>query len=429
MKQGQGHGRRAARISVLTGVLAAAMTFAAGAASAATLTVWCWDPDFNVPAMQEAAARYAKINPDVKITVDNIAQEDIKQKLQTQLMAGVTDGLPDIVLIQDDNAQRFLQSFPSAFEPLSDAIDMKKFAAYKVAAATLKGKSYSVPFDSGVTGLFYRTDYMEKAGYKPSDLNDVTWDGLIKIAKDVKAKTGHDFIDLDFNEAGLVRAMMQSAGRWFFKPDGSLDILDNAPLKAALQTYADLWKAGIVKPVSGWSAYTAAFTAGDVVAVPSGAWMAGTIKGSPDQSGKWGIAPLPKLDGVKGATHYSNWGGSSWYVLTSSKDKKDAIDFLNKIWAGDIGFYQDILVKQGAVGSLLAARKGDAYKAKDPFFGNQPVWENFSEWLEKVPSVDYGTFTQEANAAIQAQLPALAKGGSVDDALKAINDRVEQQIQ
>ena len=28
--------------------------------------------------------------------------------------------------------------------------------------------------------------------------------------------------------------MMQSAGKWYFKPDGKLDILDNAPLKAAL---------------------------------------------------------------------------------------------------------------------------------------------------------------------------------------------------
>ncbi|MBS1165687.1 MAG: sugar transporter substrate-binding protein [Proteobacteria bacterium] len=398
-------------------------------ASASELTVWCWDPDFNVPAMQDAAARYTKLHPDVKITVNNIAQNDIKQKLQTQLLANVTDGLPDIVLIQDDNAQRFLQGFPAAFEPLSDAIDLKKFAPYKVAAATYNGKSYSVPFDSGVTGLFYRSDYLAAAGYKPADLQDITWDQLIKIGKDVKAKTGHDFFDLDFNEAGLVRAMMQSAGKWFFTADGQLDIIDNAPLKAALETYSKLWKADIVKPVSGWSAYTGAFTSGDVAAVASGAWMTGTIKGSPDQSGKWGVAPLPKLDGIEGATHYSNWGGSSWYVFSSSKQKTTATDFLNTVWAGDIDFYQGILINQGAVGSLLAAREGAAYKASDPFFGGAPVWENFSNWLGQIPSVDYGTFTQEVNSAIQAQLPSIAKGGSVDEALKAINDRVSQQIQ
>ncbi|WP_237154730.1 ABC transporter substrate-binding protein [Oryzibacter oryziterrae] len=398
-------------------------------ASATELTVWCWDPDFNVPAMQEAAARYNKLHPDVKITIDNIAQNDIKQKLQTQLLAKVTDGLPDIVLIQDDNAQRFLQAFPGAFEPLSDAIDMKKFAPYKVAAATFEGKSYSVPFDSGVTGLFYRTDYLEAAGYKPADLEDITWDQLIKIGTDVKAKTGHDFFDLDFSEAGVVRAMMQSAGKWFLTPDGQPDILDNAPLKAALDTYSKLWKAGIVKPVSGWSAYTGAFTSGEVAAVVSGAWMTGTIKANADQSGKWAIAPLPKLDGVDGATHYSNWGGSSWYVFSSAKEKATAIDFLNTVWANDVDFYQGILVKQGAISSLLAARDGDAYKAVDPFFGGAPVWENFAKWLGQVPAVDYGTFTQEVNSAIQEQLPAIAKGGSVDEALKAINDRVEQQVQ
>lgn len=401
----------------------------ATAATAKDLTVWCWDPDFNVPAMKTAAARYTKLHPDVNITVNNIAQEDITKKLQTQLLSGVSQGLPDIVLIQDDNAQRFLQSFTKAFVPLSDSIDMKKFADYKVAAATYNGKSYSVPFDSGVTGLFYRTDYLEAAGYKPADLENITWDQMIKIGVAVKAKTGHPFLDLDLNEAGLVRSMMQSAGKWFFTADEKLDILDNAPLKAALQTYAKIWASGIVKPVSGWTAYTGAFTSGEVAAVPSGAWMAGTIKANADQAGKWRIAPLPKLDGIQGATNYSNWGGSSWYVMSSSPEQKLAIDFMNTIWANDVDFYQDILIKQGAVVSMLAARTGAAYKTKDPFFSNEPVWENFSDWLSKIPAVNYGTFTQEVNAAIQAQLPAIAKGGSVDAALKAINDRVSQQIQ
>ena len=47
-------------------------------------------------------------------------QDDIRLKLQTQLLAGTTEGLPDIVLIQDDTAKKYLLSFPGAFEPLSD---------------------------------------------------------------------------------------------------------------------------------------------------------------------------------------------------------------------------------------------------------------------------------------------------------------------
>ena len=406
------------------------MITASAALAATTVTVWCWDTNFNGAAMKEAAARYAKLHPDVTVNVDDSAsQDDIRAKLQTQLLAGNTQGLPDIVLIQDDVAQKYLQSFPGAFVPLSDSIDMKAFAPYKVAAATYQGKSYSLPFDSGVTGVFYRSDYLDQAGYKAADLQDVTWDKFIAIGKDVKAKTGHNLIALDLNGDGLIRIMMQSAGKWYFKADGTLDVLENAPLKAALTTYAKIWQADIVKPVSGWTDFTGAFTSGDTAVALDGVWMTATVKSKPEQSGMWAIAPIPKLDGVDGATHYSNEGGSSWYVLSSAPAKDAAIDFLKTVWGGDKDFYQKILVGQGAFSTWLAASTGDAYKSSDAFFGGQPVWQNFSDWQAKIPPVDYGTFTAEVDAAVQAQLPAISKGGSVDDALKAINDQATQQMQ
>lgn len=406
------------------------MITASAALAATTVNVWCWDTNFNGAAMREAAARYNKDHPDVTINIDvSMSQDDIRQKLQTQLLANNTQGLPDIVLIQDDVAQKYLQSFPGAFVPLGDSIDMSQFAQYKVAAATYDGKAYSLPFDSGVTGLFYRTDYLDQAGYKADDLQDIDWDKLIEIGKNVKAKTGHNLFGLDLNGDGLIRIMMQSAGAWYFNQDGSLNIVDNAPLKAALTTYGKIWQADIVKPVSGWTDFTGAFTSGDTVGTIDGAWMVGTIKSKPEQSGKWGVAPTPKLAGVDSATHYSNEGGSSWYVLSSGPGKDAAVDFLKTIWAGDKDFYQKILVGQGAVGTWLPARDGDAYKSSDEFFGGQPVWANFSDWLAKIPGVDYGTFTAEVDAAVVAQLPAIAKGGSVDDALKAINDQAQQQMQ
>jgi len=163
--------RHALAIAAAAGVSMLTMT----AAMAVDVTVWAWDTNFNGAAMKEAAARYAPSHPDVNIKIDDsMAQEDIRQKLQTQLLAGDTSGLPDIVLVQDDVAQKYLQSFPGAFMPLSDSIDMTQFAPYKVKAATFDGKSYSLPFDSGVTGLFYRADYLEQAGYKAADMQDLT---------------------------------------------------------------------------------------------------------------------------------------------------------------------------------------------------------------------------------------------------------------
>jgi lactose/L-arabinose transport system substrate-binding protein len=102
---------------------------------------------------------------------------------------------------------------------------------------------------------------------------------------------------------------------------------------------------------------------------------------------------------------------------------------LNEIYGKDIEFYQKILQDRGAVGSLLAARSGAAYEAADPFFGGEKVWQNFSDWLAKVPSVNYGVFTNEADLAVTAQLPALTQGMPVDDALKAIESEISGHIQ
>ena len=404
----------------------------ASAAFAVDVTIWCWDTNFNGAAMKEAAARYNATHPDVNIIIDDSdTQDNIRQKLQTQLLAGTTEGLPDIVLIQDDTAQKYLLSFPGAFEPLSDSIDMSQFANYKVAAATVDGKSYSLPFDSGVVGFFYRSDYFTEAGYTDADLQNITWNQLIEIGKGVKEKTGHELLGIDYNDVGWIRMMLNSAGQWYFNEDGSLNLVGNPTFKEALSVYQQLWTNGLVKPVAGWTEFTGAFTSGDVAGVPIGVWIVGTIKANAAaDAGKWAVAPVPRLD-VEGSANASNWGGSSWYVLSSSpsEEKAAAIDFLKTVWAGDVDFYQKILVGQGAFGTWIPAREGEAYKSSDDFFGGQPVWQNFSDWVVKVPDVNYGIFTSEVDSAISAQLPTIAQGGDLDAAIEAINAQATQATQ
>ncbi|MDR3374188.1 MAG: extracellular solute-binding protein [Ancalomicrobiaceae bacterium] len=418
---------RASWKSALAATVFAGTLLTAAMAEAKTITVWCWDPNFNVAIMKEAGDRYTKVHPDVTISIVDFSKSDVEQKLQAGLSSGVADSVPDIVLIEDYGAQKYLQSFPGAFMPLSGIVDYKAFAPYKVELMTLDGKVYGMPFDTGVAGLYYRKDYLEAAGYKPADMQNLTWDKYIEIGKAVEAKTGKKMIGFDFSDGALTRVLIQSAGKWYFTKDGKLDIEGNAALKAALEAQQKMIQAGIYKPATGWNDWVAKFTSGDVASVITGVWITGTIKAQKDQAGKWGVAPIPLLN-VPGAVAASNLGGSSWYVLNASKVKTEAADFLNAIYAKDLDFYQTILQDRGAVGSLLAARAGKAYDAPDAFFGGEKIWQNFTTWLAQVPSVNYGIFTNEVDAAVAVQLPKLGKG-SVDDAIKAIAAQAKTQIQ
>jgi lactose/L-arabinose transport system substrate-binding protein len=402
---------------------------AVSAAMAGEVTVWCWAPEFNGAAMNNAIARYTAANPGTTITVVDFAKADLEMKLQTQLASGTTEGLPDIVLIEDYGAQKYLLSFPGAFEPLTDVIDYSQFADYKVALATVDGETYSLPFDSGVTGLFYRSDLLEQAGFTEADLQDITWDRMIEIGLAVKAATGKPMFSFDMADAGTLRIMLQSAGSWYFDEEGNPNIVDNPVFRASLATWVKMLQtADLYKQVSGWGDFTGAFNNGDVAGVYSGVWMTGGIKNN-NMSGLWRVAPIPRLGDVEGSGHASNLGGSSWYVLSSAPAKDEAIDFLKTIWAGDVDFYQEILVGQGAFGAFLPAREGPAYSATDDYFGGQAVWASFSDWQAAIPGVNYGIFTNEADAAVAAQLPGLVAGGSLDDAIVAIDAQIRQQIQ
>jgi lactose/L-arabinose transport system substrate-binding protein len=400
----------------------------ASAEKSGKITIWAWDPNFNIAIMNEAKARYTKDNPKVEIEIVDMAKADLEQKLHTMLASGVKEGLPDIVLIEDYNAQKYLQSYPGAFADLTGKIKHSDFANYKVSLMTVDGKVYGVPFDSGVAGFFYRTDYLEQAGYKPEDLNNITWDKFIEIGKKVKEKTGKAILGFGLDDGGLMRIMLQSAGQWYFDEQGNPKLVNNEAIKEAIKTYKAIVDAGIIKKTSGWNEWVASFNKGESAAVVTGVWIIGSIKAESSQSGKWKVAPIPRLN-VSGSVNASNLGGSSWYVLEGSKNKEVAIDFLNKIYAGDNDFYQKILVDRGAVGSYMPAQSGSAYSSEDPFFGGQKVFTEFSGWMKNIPTVNYGLYTYEADAAIMAVMPDVYAGKiSIEDALKKAEDQLSNQI-
>jgi lactose/L-arabinose transport system substrate-binding protein len=67
------------------------------------LSVWCWDPNFNVYAMREVEKIYKRDHPNVSLDVQDITE--IEQKLLTALSANDTSTLPDIILMQDNSIQ------------------------------------------------------------------------------------------------------------------------------------------------------------------------------------------------------------------------------------------------------------------------------------------------------------------------------------
>ncbi|MFB5763196.1 ABC transporter substrate-binding protein [Paenibacillus medicaginis] len=391
------------------------------------ITIWAWDPNFNIAALNIAKELYVAKHPDVTINIVEYAQADIVQKLNTGLNSGTTKGLPNIVLIEDYRAQNFLQAYPDSFHDMTNTIDPAAFADYKIGPTSANGKQYGVPFDSGVTGLYVRTDYLEQAGYKVEDLTNITWDRYIEIGKDVKAKTGKDFLSQDPNDLGLIRMMLQSAGSWYLKEDGKTpDLAGNPAMKEALETYKKLMDANIVTMTSDWSQFLAAFNSGNVATVPTGNWITPSIKAEASQSGKWAVVPFPKMAG-NNSVNASNLGGSSWYVM--NMDGQDtAADFLKQTFGSDTQLYQQMITKIGAIGSLKAAASGPAYEEGQEFFNGQKIYADFAKWSEQIPTVNYGLHTYAIEDILAVEVQNYMNGKDVDSVINDAQTQAEAQL-
>jgi lactose/L-arabinose transport system substrate-binding protein len=381
-----------------------------------TLTVWCWDPSFNVYAMNEAAKIYRRDHPNVTVNIVETPWDDLQQKLTTSLSSKQTGNLPDIILMQDNAIQKNIANFPEGFLPIDGKIDVSQFAQYKVDVSTINGKKYSVPFDNGASATFLRRDIIEQAGLQVSDFDDITWDRFIELGKTVKSKTGIAMISAVGNENDLVPAMLQSAGYWFFDNQGKVYIADNPALKEAARVYKEMVDAGVIMLVSDWNAYITTLNSGTVASTINGCWIIASISAEASQAGKWAAASTPRLN-IDGGTNYSSVGGSSWVVLANSKNPAAAFDFLSKTFAGSTELYDTILPSSGAIATWLPASRSSVYAQSNDFFGGQKIYQSIVDYAGKVPRIKFGVFNYEARNNVALALADIVKGNPIDAAL------------
>lgn len=105
-----------------------------------TLTVWAWDSQFNLYAMEEAAKIYQQKNPDFKLETTEITWDDLQTKLGTIIGSGDFSQLPDICLMQDYAYQKYVTIYDGLFQDITDCgIDFSQFAEGKLTASVVDG--------------------------------------------------------------------------------------------------------------------------------------------------------------------------------------------------------------------------------------------------------------------------------------------------
>ena len=395
-----------------------------------TLTVWCWDPNFNIYSMNEAAKIYQKDHPNFTLNVVETPWDDVQTKLSTAGASGDISTLPDIVLMQDNAFQKNVISFPDVFTDVEGSgINFDDFAAGKVAYSVVDGKHYGVPFDNGAVIAAYRTDVLEEAGFTLDDFTDITWDEYLEKGKVVLEKTGHPLLSCISNEVDVVMMMTQSAGGSLFDEKGEPSIAGNEVVSKALETYKTLKDSGVLVEVSNWDQYIESFQTGKVAGTVNGCWIIGSItSGDPEQAGHWGITNMPSLVGLSTATNYSNNGGSSWLLTANCQNKDLAYDFMKSTFGSSVEFYETILPSAGALSCYKPAGESSVYGEPQEFFGGDAIYQKVIDFSGKVPSNNTGVYYYEGRSAIADAAANYIAGADLTAELEAAQEQVLFQM-
>ncbi len=391
-----------------------------------TLTVWCWDPKFNIYAMEEAGKVYQADHPEFNVNVVETPWDDVQKKLTTAATGGAMDTLPDIMLVQDNAFQKNVISFPEAFTDLTDSgIDFTQFGEAKTAYSVVDGKNYGVPFDNGAVVACYRTDILQEAGFTLDDFTDITWDEYLEKGKVVLEKTGKPLLSCQSTESDVIMMMLQSCGASLFDDEGKPAMVGNESLKKVMETYQQLVETGVCKLVNSWDEYVQTLTTETVAGTINGCWIMASIQSAEDQSGKWGLTNMPSLVGVEGATNYSNNGGSSWAITSNCKNVELAKDFLKSTFAGSVELYETILPSSGALATYLPAGDSAVYAEPSEFYGGDAVFKKITEYASKCPSNNTGVYYYEGRDAIATAIQNVVGGSDIDAELEIAQSTVE----
>lgn len=364
-----------------------------------TLTVWAWDTNFNVYALKQAEALYQKDHPDFKLNIEELTYNEIETKLITAAASEDYSALPDIFLMQDYSFHKMVAYFPGVFTDLGDSgLNWRQFSSGKLADSTVDGHHYGLPFDSGATVMAVRSDMLSNAGYSVEDFKDLTWSEFEDKAQQVVNANGVPML-ASSGGSELIIEMMQSAGA---SPvvDGEVEMADNAALKKALTVYKEMVDKGILAEYTDWDQYIASINQGDAAGVINGCWIMSSIQAAEDQSGKWAIVNMPRLDGIANATNYANCGGASWAVSSNCENTELAFDFLQSTFGSSVALYDDLLPNAGAIASYLPAAESDVYNQPSEFYGGQTVYKDIVEFAKQVPAFDCGAYYSNVRSAL-----------------------------
>lgn len=374
-------------------------------------------------------ARIAEWEAQTGATVKIISQKnhfELDKEYKADIAAGTTNWCVG------SNHSSFATQYPALFTDLTALVPAESLAGFvqgNLTAATIDGKLVMLPraqFD--VSALYYQkslyADPAKAEAFKAKYGYDLavpdTWAQLKDQAEFFAAPPnfyGTQFAGKDEAIVGRFYEMLVAEGGKFLNEDGS-PAFNSAEGQAALQWFADLYKAGAVPPGTTnylWDDLGNGFASGTIALNLDWPGWSGFFNdpAASKVAGDVGVAPAPK--GSSGAR--TGWSGFHGFSVTEGCATKEAaaslVDFLTNEDSQKLESAAGPLPSRTAVWEyVIAQAQGDAYKTE--------VLSAFQETAKTAFAVPQTPYWIEATNLVYPELQAAILGDKTSE--EALND-------
>ncbi len=385
-------------------------------------TLQFWAMGAEGEKVQQLIPDFEKENQGVKVNVQMIPWTAAQEKLIT---AFASDNLPDVFQLGNTWIPQFVSL--NALHPLdewvrlSKQIDAKNYFKGIWETNEMDGHIYGIPWYMDTRILFYRTDVLEKAGFKNPPQ---TWEELLNQCRMIKRQLGNDrfAIFLPTNEWStfVIFAFQNNAD--ILKDHFAFGNFNSPEFKEAFTFLMQFYDEGLTPlSLSEVTNIYQAFAQGFVNMYISGPWNVPEFKKwmKGDLADKWMTAPLP------GKNHYpgvSLAGGSSLVITRQSKKKQLAwrfIEYLSRPLV-QLKFYR-------LVNDLPAIKKAwqDSVLLNDKYM--KAFYQQF-QFVKPTPKVP--EWEHIAYAKLQQYVEQVArKAMTIDEALQRLDKDVNRILE
>ncbi|BCW40270.1 sugar ABC transporter substrate-binding protein [Arthrobacter sp. StoSoilB3] len=351
------------------------------------INYWLWDAN-QLPAYQQCASDFTKINPDIKVKITQRGYGDYWTTLTNGFVAG---NAPDVFANHLSKYPEFADK--KQLLALDDAVkkDGIKLDVYNEGLADLwmgqDGKRYGLPKDWDTVAMFYNKAMTDAAGITPEQMANLDWnpkDGgsyekaIAHLTLDKNGKRG-DEAGFDKNNVATYGLGLESSGtgqgqtQWSFltgttgwthtdkNPWGTKFNYDDSRFQDTIKWWAGLADKGYMPKLETTvgASVSDAFGAGKAAINTQGSWMIGqytSYKGI-----ETGIAPTPKGPDGKRASMFNGLADSVW---AGTKNPAASIKWVEYLASSAC---QDVVASKAVVFPAVKSsseKAAEAFKAK-----------------------------------------------------------------